>query len=69
MQYILDWVASFMQMEKEAAPFDVTKQKELVYQYTYGLINNGGPATDQFVKMLGKEATEDLFYHYLFACK
>jgi hypothetical protein len=42
-----------------------TKNKKIDY-YVDGLLNNGGPATDLFVKKIGKEKTTELFKKVLF---
>lgn len=42
-----------------------TKNKKIDY-YVDGLLNNGGPATDLFIKKIGKEKTTELFKKVLF---
>ena len=34
--------------------------------YVQGLLDNGGPSTDIFVDMLGKEKTTEYFKKYIF---
>ena len=41
-------------------------KKEKADAYRDGLLNNGGPATDSFLKVWGKEKTEQLFKEILF---
>lgn len=52
----------------ETAPVcDRTAKQAKVREYTNGLLANGGPSTDQFKKMIGDEATRDLFTKYIFS--
>lgn len=50
-----------------AAPCERGPKQEKVREYTNGLLNNGGPATDQFRKLFGEEATVELFTKYIFS--
>ena len=50
-----------------AAPCDRKEKQAKVRDYTNGLLNNGGPATDQFRKLFGEEATVELFTKYIFS--
>ena len=45
---------------------DMTSKKEKTLYYVDGLLNNGGPATDVFVKSIGKEKTADILHNVLF---
>jgi hypothetical protein len=49
-----------------APKIDESAKREKARYYVKGLLNNGGPSTDVFVKTLGKEKTEELFVKYLF---
>ena len=45
---------------------DINKKNELSNKYVDGLLENGGPSTDVFVKKLGKEKTARFFKEVLF---
>lgn len=45
---------------------DFDTKKALALRYVNGLLENGGPSTDVFVKGIGKVATEELFHKILF---
>ncbi len=49
-----------------AAVADKCAKKEKSSTYVEGLLNNGGPSTDAFIKSLGKENTAKLFKEILF---
>lgn len=38
-------------------------------EYVKGLFANGGPSTDQFIKLIGKEKAEELFGNYVFSTR
>lgn len=46
---------------------DRERKKKKTEQYVSGLISNGGPSTDVFVKKFGKEKTKYFFENVLFA--
>ncbi len=48
---------------------DIEKKVELSTEYVNGLLNNGGPSTDVFIKMFGREKTEKLYNEILFGLK
>lgn len=45
---------------------DVAKKNELSARYVNGLLSQGGPSTDVFIKSLGIKTTERLFKNILF---
>ncbi len=45
---------------------DAAAKKEKSDYYVDGLLSNGGPATDVFLKSLGREKTTALFKNVLF---
>ncbi|WP_408070211.1 hypothetical protein [Butyrivibrio sp. JL13D10] len=45
---------------------DANAKKEKALFYIDGLLENGGPSTDVFVKGIGKERTAELFHNILF---
>lgn len=54
-------------LETAGAPvLDANAKKEKALFYINGLLENGGPSTDVFVKGIGKERTTELFHNILF---
>lgn len=54
-------------LETAGAPvLDANAKKEKALFYINGLLENGGPSTDVFVKGIGKERTSELFHNILF---
>lgn len=51
---------------KQAEKCDKEKKTKKVRAYSHGLIENGGPATDSFLKAWGKEKTEKFFDEVMF---
>ena len=48
---------------------DLKKKNELSSKYVNGLLSNGGPSTDVFIKMFGLEKTSYLYKNILFGTK
>ena len=51
---------------KAAAPCDADAKREKASVYVEGLLSNGGPSTDVFLKAMGREQTARLFRKVLF---
>ena len=51
---------------KEAAPCSAAAKREKAAVYVEGLLSNGGPSTDVFLKAMGPEQTARLFRKVLF---
>lgn len=65
----LDYCAAYLAELRRAPACDPAEKREKAGQYSRGLIANGGPATDPFVKQFGKEKTAAFFRNVLFgAC-
>jgi len=64
--YTEKYFAEYLALCDAAAPCDTDEKKKAASVYTEGLLNNGGPSTDQFVKAKGKEFTAELFREMLF---
>lgn len=64
--YANKYLDSYIKACKDASSVDVKAKKEKNMLYSEGLLSNGGPATDVFVKTLGKEKTESIFRSILF---
>ena len=45
------------------------EKRAKVAAYVDGLFSNGGPATDQFKKLIGEDAAKELFSRFIFASK
>ena len=52
---------------KDARPCDPAQKKVRADAYRDGLLDNGGPATDTFLRVWGKEKTGELFEKVLFS--
>lgn len=61
-----NFAAAYLQQLPGAAPCDPAAKRTKTAAYVNGLLQNGGPSTDQFVKMIGREQTADLFTRYIF---
>lgn len=64
--FAMDYVAAYLKLAQAAPACDREAKKKAAAVYTEGLLSNGGPSTDQFVKAYGKEYTEKLFREVLF---
>ena len=62
-----DFVAAFLAICKAAPACDRTAKMQSAAAYTEGLLKNGGPAADSFLKAYGPEKTGELFRSHLFA--
>lgn len=60
------YLSKFLDLVKKDNPIGVNEKKKLQAKYVDGLLNNGGPSTDAFVKAIGIEKTTILFKKYLF---
>jgi len=56
----------YLDLLKDARPCDPAQKKGKADAYRDGLLANGGPATDAFLKVWGKEKTAELFQKVLF---
>lgn len=56
----------YVRLMKDAKPCDPKEKAAKAAVYVEGLLQNGGPSTDAFVKALGREQTEKLFRTVLF---
>ncbi len=61
-----EYMDAFMKAINEANDISREEKKILNAKYVDGLLENGGPSTDMFVKKIGKEKTSLLFRKYLF---
>jgi len=56
----------YLRWAKDTNKCDVKEKMSKARLYTEGLLENGGPSTDMFLKNKGKEYTEKLFRNILF---
>ena len=61
----IEYMKAFISISAPTVTDPEAKQKKTDY-YVDGLLNNGGPATDVFLKTIGKDRTTTLFKEVLF---
>ena len=61
-----EYFSLYLDLCADALICDEEEKREKANYYRDGLIENGGPATDLFVKKWGKEKTEEFFKEILF---
>ena len=61
-----EYFKTYMEISKDAPCCEKEVKQEKASVYVEGLLNNGGPSTDIFVKHYGKEKTAKLFREILF---
>ena len=61
-----DYMDAFLACCKNAAPCSAAAKQEKASVYVEGLLSNGGPSTDVFMKAMGPEQTARLFRLVLF---
>lgn len=64
-----EYLDAYLEAAKSAPDVDPAEKKAKTQAYVDGLFNNGGPAVDQFKKLLGDEAAREVFEKYVFCCK
>ena len=61
-----DYLEAYLQICQNAPSCDSAEKKAKASAYSEGLLENGGPAVDVFIKHLGREKTAALFRTVLF---
>lgn len=61
-----DYFNVYLELLKNGSKCDANLKREKNREYSNGLVENGGPATDAFLKSWGKEKTLDYFNKVLF---
>ena len=61
-----NYMEAFLACCKNAAPCSAAAKQEKASVYVEGLLSNGGPSTDVFMKAMGPEQTARLFRLVLF---
>ena len=62
----LEYLEAYLDTAEGAEYCDPAAKKEKASVYVEGLLSNGGPSTDVFIKGMGPEKTADLFCRILF---
>ena len=68
-RYANDYICEYVRLLDDTPKCGRDEKLAKNSEYTEGLISNGGPAVDQFVKMLGKEKTAEFLKKYMFVCE
>lgn len=63
------WTKVYMEELKKAPACEIAQKREKVGAYVQGLLTKGGPSVNQFKKLIGEEAAEELFSRYIFPAK
>lgn len=65
----LDYLDCYCKIVKGAKEASIETKRRKTEGYVKGLIEQGGPSTDAFLKAIGKEKTEELFEKILFGIR
>jgi len=63
---VKEFFDAYCELLQSSAPCDVRAKKEKAQAYSDGLLENGGPAVNNFLKVWGKEKIEEFFSQVLF---
>jgi len=66
-EYFLSFASTYLDTLNSGKECNPAVKRLKTSEYVDGLFANGGPSTDQFVKMLGKDKAYDLFSKYIFS--
>ena len=66
MNLINEYTDEYLSMFDNASDCDRNLKKEKAREYSHGLIENGGPATDSFITKFGKDKTKQFFDTVMF---
>ena len=61
-----EYFEEYLHILDEAETCDRTEKQKKARSYSHGLLEHGGPATDNFLKNWGKEKTEEFFDQVMF---
>ena len=64
-----DYFNAYLENLATAPRCDPGEKRIKTAGYVEGLFRNGGPAADQFRKLIGDDATRDVFEKYIFCCR
>lgn len=62
-----EFFRAYLEQLKNSPACDRSEKQAKVREYTNGLLQNGGPSTDQFKNMIGEDATRELFTKFIFS--
>ena len=68
-EYLAKYSQCYFDILKTCPTCDPDQKKSRNAEYADGLLTNGGPAVDQFVKMIGREKTAVFLKNIMFAAK
>ncbi len=68
-QITKDYFDAYLENLAVAPACDPAEKKAKTAAYVDGLFKNGGPAVDQFKKLIGEEAAREVFEKYVFCCR
>ncbi len=63
------YAESYVQMLRNAPACDPSEKRAKTREYVENLFSQGGPAANQFVKLLGADEAKKLFMQYVFCCE
>ena len=63
-----EYSAEYFRLFAQCDPCSPEEKKARNGEYAQGLLNNGGPAVDQFKKILGEEKTAEFLKTVMFCC-
>ena len=68
-QITKDYFDAYLENIAAAPACDPAEKRKKTAAYVDALFRNGGPAADQFKKMIGAEAAREVFEKYVFCCR
>ena len=68
-QITKDYFDAYLENIARSAACDPAEKRAKTAAYVDGLFKNGGPAADQFRKLIGEEAAREVFERYVFCCR
>ena len=68
-QITKDYFDAYLENVARSAACDPAEKRAKTAAYVDGLFKNGGPAVDQFKKLIGEEAAREVFEKYVFCCR
>lgn len=64
-----EYCQTYFQYLQSCDPIEPTEKKKKNAEFTQNLFQNGGPAVNQFKKMIGEDKTEEFLMKYMFCSK
>lgn len=66
-EYTISFINGYLDSLNTAAESNPAVKRMKTSEYVDGLFANGGPSTDQFIKIMGRDIAYDLFTKYIFS--